>query len=222
MRIVRPSRSIHRRPRVSPTPCTLRRGSRIGAAVTRSCARSERSPAIHRASLRAHQPPPPQAPSHAATSIGERSSEYSRGTRSARAPAAHASARLPLHARQLRPYLGAAQLAYPLPEPAAPRVAAAHALAARDAAEHAGLIIRPPRNAPKSGARRRRSRRLRLAYLSSDLVDTHPVGQLMRAAFDLHDRKSFRVSCYATSAGDAHIAVTRGCEHTHAIFGDTE
>ena len=31
----------------------------------------------------------------------------------------------------------ASQLAYPLPEPIAPRVTAAHALAARDAAEHA-------------------------------------------------------------------------------------
>jgi protein O-GlcNAc transferase len=44
-------------------------------------------------------------------------------------------------------------------------------------------------------------RRLRIAYLSSDLRD-HAVGQLTRRLFGLHDRASFEIHCYSTGRND--------------------
>ena len=102
-------------------------------------------------------------------------------------------------------------LAYhPLPATLALRVASAHANAALRGASMA--------TGPKP---RRRRRRIHLAYLSSDLDEGHPVGQLMSYVFGLHERTQFRVVCYDSGITLRRDAVTHrirgGCDRFHRL-----
>lgn len=84
---------------------------------------------------------------------------------------------------------------------------------------HADAAVRGTarRRHEEPAAHRRRARRLRLVYLSSDLDEAHPVGQLMSRVFGLHDRTRFRVECFATSTGNAlqpatSPTIVEGCD----------
>ena len=106
-------------------------------------------------------------------------------------------------------------LAYPLPAAVARDVAAAHAAAAA-ARRRAPPPPPPPRG--RGWARRPRARRLRVAYLSSDLHERHPVGSLARHVLRLHDRRRLRVACVSSAAvraadsRDPLGAPPEGCE----------
>lgn len=87
-------------------------------------------------------------------------------------------------------------LAYPLPGWMGRAVAEAHAAAALRSA--ASLPQLAGSRAPPGSARAAGSlRQLRLAYMSSDLDDAHPVGQLMSRVFGLHSRRYFHITCYS-------------------------
>ena len=106
-------------------------------------------------------------------------------------------------------------LAYPLPAAVARDVAAAHAAAA--AAHSARAAAAAAAAWPRVGAPSAR-RRLRVAYLSSDLHERHPVGSLVRHVLRLHDRRRLRVACVSSAAvraadsRDPLGAPPEGCE----------
>ena len=104
-------------------------------------------------------------------------------------------------------------LSYPFREEVGQRVAEAHALVARQAVRPETL---PRRRRPRQT---RRARRLELAYLSSDLREAHPVGQLMSRVFGLHRRSNFVVRCLDSSGGTSPIspAARRGCDRLEII-----
>ena len=58
-----------------------------------------------------------------------------------------------------------------------------------------------------------------VAYLASDLRETHPVGQLMSRCFERHSRRHFEVRCLDTSGGRTELSarVRAGCDRVHAI-----
>ncbi|EGG05815.1 family 41 glycosyltransferase, partial [Melampsora larici-populina 98AG31] len=57
-----------------------------------------------------------------------------------------------------------------------------------------GTTVYPPPPPPISG-------KIRIGYVSSDF-NNHPLAHLMQSVFGLHDRNSFEVLCYATTASD--------------------
>jgi len=126
-------------------------------------------------------------------------------------------------------------LAYPLPARLSAAVHAAHAAAAAAAAAAGSAAAErrwqrwpaavPARAAGQAeevgeagevGAGGRggtgRLRRLRVSYVSTDLREDHPVGQLMRRVFALHARRRFRVRCIDVDSGAARSASARTVE----------
>ncbi len=132
-------------------------------------------------------------------------------------------------------------LAYPLPARLSSAVHAAHAAHAAHVA-HAvggasaagGEAARHRRRWPAAQPARAAGggggggggggvQRLRVSYVSSDLREEHPVGQLMRRVFALHERRRLRVRCVDShAAGPAASAPTTvaGCEATLRLRRD--
>ena len=101
---------------------------------------------------------------------------------------------------------------HPLPSWLPRAVASAHARAAL----HAVGSQRPTRKLREPSS----VGRLRIAYMSSDLNDRHPVGQLMSHVFALHDRARFRIECYATGPRVTSRKIELGCDRFDHVPDD--
>ncbi|KAJ2007948.1 hypothetical protein GGI04_001320 [Coemansia thaxteri] len=92
---------------------------------------------------------------------------------------------------------------YPLDARAIRLISHRNALRLSHAALANHSIARPVAQAPNPGEA------LHVGYVSSDF-NNHPLAHLMQSVFGMHDRRRFRVFCYATTARD-------GSEHRHTI-----
>lgn len=84
------------------------------------------------------------------------------------------------------------------------------------AAYHAALCARGAQPVRRRDLRGERADgRIRIAYMSRDFRD-HPVGQLIRSAFGLHDRKGFEVYAYSHGPDDGSVyraSIAAGADH---------
>lgn len=90
------------------------------------------------------------------------------------------------------------------------------ALRKQVAAYHAGVYARGMQLVRRRDLRgEREDGRIRIAYLSRDFRD-HPVGQLIRSAFGLHDRKRFEVFAFSHGPDDGSVSrasIAAGADH---------
>lgn len=73
-----------------------------------------------------------------------------------------------------------------------------HYDAAYKAKRHADLmaLLPMPTPLPVFSNKKRADKRLKIAYISADLRDLHPVGLFLKPVFEAHDREQFSLFCY--------------------------